>query len=93
MQYPIQVEGIYAQTIQTIHPDVSTVVKFAYKADVFEDESVYIKQVSEVDGLTSYQVRITPKSEHESAMLRFLANIREHARGVAYAEQKAANKI
>lgn len=93
MQYPIQVEGIYAQTMQSIHPDVSTVVKFAYKADVSKSEIVRIKKVFQVDGPTSFEVRIAPNSKHDSAMLRFLGYIREHARGVAYEQQKAANKI
>ena len=93
MQYPIQVEGIYVQTMQSNHPDVSTVVKFAYKADVTKSENVRIKEVFQVDGPTPFEVRITPYSEHDSSMLRFLAYIREHARGVAYEKQKAANKI
>ena len=88
MQYPIQVEGIYAQTIQTIHPDILTVVKFSYTAEVEEDESVTIKSVYHVDGPTSFEVRLNPFTGFETSMQRFLAEIREHARVNAYIQAK-----
>ena len=90
MQYPIEVQGTYTQTIQTIHPDILTVVKFEYTAEVEEDESVYLKSVYHVDGPTSFEVRLNPFTGFETAMQRFSAAIREHARANAYAQHKAA---
>jgi negative regulator of genetic competence, sporulation and motility len=90
MQYPIEVQGTYTQTIQTIHPDILTVVKFSYTATVKQNEMVIIKSVFQVDGNYSFEIRIKPNGEYDTAMQRFLAAIREHARENAYAQHKAA---
>jgi hypothetical protein len=88
MQYPIEVQGTYLQQIQTIHPDNLAVALFWYGAIVNADESVEIKSVYRVDVPESFKVRITPNSEHDTAMQRFLAKIREHARAIAYEQSK-----
>jgi len=59
-------------------------IEFEYKAIVHPDEDVTILDVYQVDGTRVNVLRIEPKSGAETAMLHFLANIREHARAEAY---------
>lgn len=88
----ISIHSTYTQKVETIHPDVIIDVPFIYLASVNQkNEEVEIKYVFLVDGQGKIPVRITPKSEFESSLLKFLANIREHAREQAYKQKQSSH--
>lgn len=83
------IHSTYTQQVETIHPDVLIDVPFIYLASVDEQEEVEIKYVFMIDNGQKFPVRIIPKSESESSLLKFLANIREHAREKAYKQKSS----
>ena len=84
----MQIFSTFKQELQTAHPDVLIEVPFKYKAIVHIDEEVTILGVWQLDGEVATPLRITPNSGSETSMLKFLANIREHARLEAYKRAK-----
>lgn len=84
----MEIQATYKQELSTLHPDLILEVEFKYRAFVHKNEEVTVLGVWHIDGEEAISLRVTPTSGGESSMFRFLANIREHARIVAYKQSK-----
>jgi hypothetical protein len=84
------IESTYNQEVPTIHPDLIIKVPFRYIAQVHTDEgeTVEVRQVSITD---LGENQFLPIDKKTPSMERFLAHIREDARGKARKQRKQNN--
>lgn len=87
-----EIHGCFTQELQTMHPDVIANINFHYIANV-DGDYVDIISVYQIDESNQVPIRTTPRSEYESHINRFLANIRDHARNLAYKSSKKNESV